>query len=324
VKGRGAALAAACLLLLAPAALLTTFRVSDPSWARAVQAVAFTPFAIPLYAAALVLLVAVMVVRRTATVRHALTAVVALVGLALHAAWFAPEVIGETPAPADGAERVVVMTANLLRGRADVEQLLDRVRDHEVDLLVVNEITESSLAGLEDAGVAELLPFHEGGAGADETVPGTMVFSAEPTELIDVLDTKLGSLVVDVGDIRLMAVHPMSPVWPADWRADHATVLAAVEEQEPDLVAGDFNATADHKPMRDLEEAGYRDSVELTNGGFQPTWPANGTFPLVGLLGAVAPIDHVLVSDDWTVTDSRTTQIDGTDHKPVIAVVARD
>jgi hypothetical protein len=31
----------------------------------------------------------------------------------------------------------------------------------------------------------------------------------------------------------------------------------------------------------------------------------------------------VLVSDDWAVTESETTELDGTDHKPVVAVVAR-
>lgn len=324
MRARDVALVGACFLLLAPAVLLTTFRLTEPPWARAVQAVSFTPFAIPLYAGTLVLLLAVMVVRRTVAVPYAVTAGLAVAGLVLHAVWFAPAVAGTVPQPAAGAQPVVVMTTNLLRGMADSTELVDQVRDHEVDLLVVNEITESSLAEMLDAGLAEVLPFREGGAGADETVPGTMVFSTRPTELVDVLDTVLGGLVVDVGDIRLMAVHPMSPVWPDDWRDDHAAVFAAVEEHEPDLVAGDFNATADHQPMRDLDEAGYRDSVEVTNGGFQPTWPVNGMFPLVGLLGAVAPIDHVLVGEDWTATHSETTELDGSDHKPVIAVVARD
>ena len=320
---RDAALAAGVVVLLAPALLLTLLRLTEPSPARAVQAVAFTPFALPLYAATLLLLAVVMVVRRTVAVGYSVPAGLALVGLVLHAAWFAPRVAGEVPEPAADAQPVVVMTSNLLRGRADGAELMDQVRDHEVDLLVVSEITSSSLAELEKAGLRGVLPYREGNPGADDTVTGTMVFSAGRTMLRDVLDTMLAGLVVDTLGLRLVAVHPMSPVWPDDWRVDHDRVLTAVEEHAPDLVVGDLNATPDHQQLRDLDDAGYRDSVELTNGGFQPTWPVNGLFGLVGFLGPVAPIDHVLVSDDWAVTETETTELAGTDHKPVVAVVAR-
>jgi endonuclease/exonuclease/phosphatase (EEP) superfamily protein YafD len=188
---------------------------------------------------------------------------------------------------------------------------------------VVNEITVSSLAAMEVAGLSTLLPFRAGGPGPDGTVAGTMVFSNEPTGLVDSLDTAMGTLVVEAGELRLFAVHPSTPLSPETWRDDHAKILAAAQQHGPDLVIGDFNATLDHGPMRALEDAGYRDSVELTNGGFEPTWPVNGGFGVLGFLGPVAQIDHVLVSGDWAVTETRTTELAGTDHRPVIAVVAR-
>jgi len=322
VKPRDLALAGVCVLLLAPAALLTLFRLTEPPWARAVQAVAFTPLGLPLYAVALVLLVVVMLVRRTVAVPYTVTAGLAATGLVLHAGWFAPELTGDVPEPAAGAEPLVVMTSNLLKGGADTAAVMNQVRDRDVDLLVVNEITESSLAAMDAAGLKTLLPFREGRPGVDGTVAGTMVFSNEPTELVDSLDTAMGSLVVDTDDLRLFAVHPSTPVSPAMWRDDHATILAAVDDHDPDLMVGDFNATPDQAPMRALEDAGYRDSVELTNGGFQPTWPVNGAFGALGLLGPLAPIDHVLVSDDWAVTETETAELDGSDHMPVIATVA--
>jgi endonuclease/exonuclease/phosphatase (EEP) superfamily protein YafD len=316
LRRRDLALAGVCLLL-APAAVLTLCRLIEPPWATTVQAVAFTPFAIPLYAATLLLVVAVTVVRRTVAVPYAVIAGLAITGLVVHAWWFAPLVTGDGPAAGPDAEPTVVMTANVLRGRADGADLMDQVREHDVGLLVVNEITGSSLAAMEAEDLDILLPFREGRPGAEDGVGGTMVFSDQPTEPVDVLDTKLGAVVVETGGLRLIAVHPKAPVWPEDWRDDHAKVLAAVETHDPDLVMGDFNATLDHGPMRALEDAGYRDSVELTNGGYQPTWPVTGRF------GAYAQIDHVLVSDDWTVTEMETAELDGSDHKPVIATVAR-
>jgi endonuclease/exonuclease/phosphatase (EEP) superfamily protein YafD len=305
------------LLLLAPGAVLTLCRLIEPPWAITRQAVAFTPFALPLYAATLLLVVVVMVVGRTVAVPYAVIAGLAITGLVVHAWWFAPLVTGEVPAAAPDAETTVVMTANMLRGRADGADLMEQAREHDVGLLVVNEITGSSLATMEAADLDTPLPFREGRLGAEDGVGGTMVFSDQPTELVDVLDTRLGAVVVETGGLRLIAVHPMAPVWPEDWRDDHDEVLAAVEEHDPDLVIGDFNATLDHGPMRALEDAGYRDSVELTNGGYQPTWPVTGRF------GAYAQIDHVLVNDDWTVTEMETAELDGSDHKPVIATVAR-
>jgi endonuclease/exonuclease/phosphatase (EEP) superfamily protein YafD len=322
VRVKQLAPAIGCALLLTPALMLSLIRLVEPSWGKAVQAEAFTPFGLPLYAAALVLLLTVMGVRRTVSVGYSVPAVLAGAGLVLHAAWFAPMVVGETPAPAADADRAVVMTANVLRGRGDGADLVEQARDRGVDLLVVNEITGSALEEMEAAGLDDLLPERVGEPGVEDSVVGTMVFGTEPISLVDRLPTNLDSLVVDTGGLRVLAVHPMSPMWPDDWRADHADVLAAARTFAPDLLAGDFNATADHPPMRALADAGYRDSVELTNGGFQPTWPVNGGFGWLGLLGPVAQIDHVLVSDDLTVTETDNFDLDGADHRPVVATVA--
>ena len=89
---------------------------------------------------------------------------------------------------------------------------------------------------------------------------------------------------------------------------------------EPDLVVGDFNATADHAPMRALADAGYRDVGELANQGWQPTWPTRGVFDLLGL--PLAQIDHVLVGDRLAALDLGTVAVPGSDHRAVVATVA--
>ena len=322
MRARDIGLAAVLVLLLLPAGGLTLLRLTQPPWGKAVQAVAFTPFALPLYAAGLLLLGGVMLARRAVGPRQAVTAAVAAAGLVLHAWWFAPLFVGDERQPAPDAEPVVVMSANLLRGYGDGAELVERAREREAGLLVVSEITVSSLAVMDQAGLGELLPYREGVPGPDRDVPGTMVFSAAPMRLVETLDTTHGGLVVDTLGMSVLAVHPASPIFPSDWRDDNEAVVAAAEEHDPDLVVGDLNATLDHWPIRDLVDAGYRDSVELTNGGFEPTWPVNGTFGVLGLFGAVAQIDHVLVSDEWAVTDTARTELDDTDHLAVVAVVA--
>jgi endonuclease/exonuclease/phosphatase family metal-dependent hydrolase len=136
---------------------------------------------------------------------------------------------------------------------------------------------------------------------------------------------------VTVGDpavagsaLTVLAVHPTAPTDPEQWRADHAAVLAAAEASDPDLVVGDFNATLDHPPMRALADHGWRSVEELANEGWQPTWPSNGLVSPFGLpLPSLVQIDHVLVGPRLAALSTHTVEIPGTDHRAVVAEVAR-
>lgn len=323
-------LAVLAAVLLLPALVVTGARLGDPTWGRLVQLVAFAPLALPLYAGGLALLVLLVVaqVRRrhrgSATALAATTALVALAGLVLHAAWFAPQVVGETPAAAEGAEPVVVMTSNLLFGRADAAALVAQVRRDRVSVLVTSELTDPALAALEEAGIDDLLPHRVGSAGPEDSVQGTAVFADAPVELVEQLDLfSTGLLVRTEPGMTLLAVHPAPPTLPEQWRADQAAIREAARRWSPDLVVGDLNATPDHAPLRALGRLGYRDAAELTNAGWAPTWPVGDTFPLLGLLGPVAQIDHVLVADGFTATASSRSVVADTDHAVVRAVVVR-
>ena len=126
--------------------------------------------------------------------------------------------------------------------------------------------------------------------------------------------------------LTLLAVHPTAPVPPAGastWRAEHATLLAAAQESGAALVLGDMNATSDHATMRAWRDAGYRDSLEMVNAGWSPTWPSNGITPAPGLHPpALIQIDHVLVGPALAVTESSTVEVPGSDHRAVVATIA--
>lgn len=304
-------------VLLLPALLLTVTRLVEPRATWWVRVEAFTPLALGLYAAVLLLaLVAVLVRRRWRSWPTALAAL-ALAGLVLHGWWYSPQLTGANPPPADGAEPVVVMTANLYVGEADGIELVRRMSGVEVDLLVLEEVTPAILADMDRAGLADLLPYR---APEDETSL-TMVLSRTPITDVEPIDLPLGGWSLRTDDLTVLAVHPSPPTGPGDWRADQATVAAAVDDLDPDIVAGDFNATADHAPMRALAEAGYRDVGEIANQGWQPTWPTRGVFDLLGQ--PLAQIDHVLVGPRLAAISMRTAAIAGSDHRAVIAEVAR-
>lgn len=308
------------LALLLPAALLSVVRLLEPSSGWAIRLVAFTPLALPLYAAALLLLGIALLHRRDRTVLMG-PLLVAMVGLGLHAWWFSPQVLGADPSAARGAEPVTVMTANLMAGRGDAISLMAEASDAGVDILVVEEITPGSLADMERVGLKDVMPYRVGNP--VDGVEGTMVFSREPMGEPTRLRTVYGSWEVTVDDLTVFGVHAFAPVSPDAWRDDHAAILSAAVDAQPDLIIGDFNATADHEPMQALADAGFRDAAELANEGWQPTWPANGLYSLLGIpLPTTARIDHVLVASSLAVLGTRTVLLEGTDHRALIAEVA--
>ena len=310
----------ACLLV--PALTLTVLRLTQPLNALVLHIVALTPVALPLYLVALALLL-VQVTRGRGPHAAWLLVVIAAVGLGLHAWWFAPQVTGTHRVGFTGAQETTVMAANLLAGAGDSVELLEVADAEDVDLLVVVEITPEALLRMERAGLDDLFG-HRAGEPANGP-GGTMVFSRAPLSRAGALPTRFGSWHLDVANgLTVVATHPRAPTSPRSWLADHDVILTAVIARRPDLVVGDLNATSDHRPLRRLAAEGYRDAAELSNQGWQPTWPANHLGPVwLAALPPLARIDHVLVGPTMTARSSRTVRLAGTDHLAVIAQVVR-
>ena len=85
---------AAVVLLVTPALILTVLRMSDPRRGVLIRAQSLAPYAIVLYAVALVLLAGWALRHR----RHAWVLLLPLLGLDLHAYWLAPLYTGTAPA----------------------------------------------------------------------------------------------------------------------------------------------------------------------------------------------------------------------------------
>jgi endonuclease/exonuclease/phosphatase family metal-dependent hydrolase len=244
--------------------------------------------------------------------------VLAAVGLVAQVWWLGPQFAG-----GDRAARsdLTVMTSNLSFGRGDSATVVRTVGTRQVDVLVLQEVTPSSLRALRGAGLPELLP-HQRGV-PDERAAGTMVFSRYPLGKATVFP--LGNVGLDVRvrapePFRLLAVHTAQPVrtplpWLVDMQLVHRLARAAVD-QDPTLVVGDFNATRDHEPMRRVLDLGLRDAAEESGSGWQPTWP---TRYRDGWLRPLIAIDHVLSTDDFEAVGTRTVEVPHTDHLSVVA-----
>lgn len=302
------------LLLVVPLLGWASLRLAGFDSTRYTAAlVALTQYAVPIGA---VLFVLALLLRRWFT-----TVVVGLVTAVL-AASVAPRAIPDEPAPVRG-EPVTVLSANLYFGSARAARIVELVRRHDVDVLSLVELTPQLATALDRAGLNELLPHRvfELRPGA----AGTGIASRYPLRQLPLVrETRMSqpSARVDLPgarDMEFVAVHPTVPVrdgTTSTWEREIAALPRPTSSPgEPvRVLAGDFNATLDHSPLRNLLGSGYEDAAEVTGDGLRPTWPVRGR-------AFVPPvtIDHVLVSGGVDVRGYRTFGVGGTDHRAVLA-----
>ncbi|GAA1912712.1 endonuclease/exonuclease/phosphatase family protein [Nocardioides marmoribigeumensis] len=313
------------VLVLLGGGVLTLARLWQPAAGplqeTMIRLAALVPLAVLPYAVAA--LGAALLVRRWRPAAALL--VLAVAGLALHLWWLTPAFTDDGPAAADGP-RLRVLTVNALAYTgASGADLVRLARGADADVVVVEELTGEAYEQALRAGLVAAYAHRSWSPDAGDTA--TMIWSHLPMSRLRTLPRASGVLSATLRwegrDVDLLGVHTGPPVWPHTWREDHADLLRAVRRERPDLLAGDFNATTDHLPLRRLLGEGLRDAVDLTGSGWAPTWPSHGRQHLLGVpLPRFAAIDHVLVGRGWTVTSLRRVEVPRSDHTAVLAVVA--
>lgn len=237
--------------------------------------------------------------------------------------WWLPPFAG-TPEPARSSG-VAVMTINMQFGHANPQAVASAVRDHQVDLLAVQELTFDARHGLAVAGLDRELPYRFVSIGnGSSPASGTGIWSRYP--LRDKADTdglvfeNLSSTVaLPSGSVTFLALHPIPPS-PTDGNRGNDVfndVRTFMDSRPgPAIAAGDFNATRDNAPMLVLVEDGWIDAATAAGAGMVRTWPNDllAVPPLVAL-------DHVLTRDYSTATQVTIVDVPGTDHRAVIAAL---
>lgn len=304
---------------LAASVLLTACWVFTPSPRLLVMATALVPFALVGYAVAAGATTALAVLSggRARWVSTGLV-VVSVLGAGLHAALLAPAYLGSH---ASGDPDLVVMSSNLRLGLGDTDAVVRLAEDRSADVVVLQEATPEAMPGLLE--MRETFPYVAGGAAPGAF--GTVVFSRYPLEQVSQLRVTKGGWQMRVAGPTpywLVAVHTAQPYTAfASWRPDHDALYAAVARlRGPVVVAGDFNATLDHGPMRRLLDLGLADAARTSNSGWQPTWPVSeysGKRVPFGL--GLMTLDHVLTTKDFAAVSTSTHPIPGSDHRTLVA-----
>lgn len=306
------------VLALPPGLMATYLGLFSPTEDFLAMAASFIPFGVLAWlVAALTFGVAFFRARHS----RALGALFACasVALALQISWLAPFLVpNDRPAT---TEEITVMSLNLYHGEADPGEVMQRAQ--QADVLVLLEFTPTAQRALQEQGLDDRFPY---AAGRSETgVVGAAIYSRYPlSQTAEIPDSEFQQWmatadVPDLGPVRIFAVHPCNPICGDGlWDSEHRQLRALAQPHLNDnlIMAGDFNAVSEHRPLRQLKSDGMTSATDIVGAGWLPTYPTDMTIP------PVIAIDHVLLSRSLTATAIESFAVTGTDHRGLITQVA--
>ena len=308
-------LTALCWVLAVPGLVWAVVRYVGLERGPLVQLLAFTPY---VAAWTLVPLSLALALRRWWPAGVAAVAALALAGAVL------PRALPDHR-PGGAGPELRVLTANLLAGSADPAALVGIVRTHRVDVLALQEFTPDAAAGLDRAGLAELLPHRH--LNPEVGTTGSALYARFPlrdggVRRNDGGFTQVHATVLppDGPAVFVESVHPMAPYslgTVPDWRTDLHAQQPATPHGPLRILAGDFNATLDHAALRRLLDTGYVDAAAAVGTGLVGTWGPYDGDPIPPVT-----IDHVLVDRRIAVRRAAVRPLPGSDHRAVLAELA--
>ncbi|WEV64950.1 endonuclease/exonuclease/phosphatase family protein [Bifidobacterium sp. ESL0732] len=220
-----------------------------------------------------------------------------------------------------------VMTANVYKGQASAKAVVETVSNQRVEVLALQETTKSFIRALKEEGINDYLPYSQ--VSSSDGKYGNALFSATPLDspADDDVDSSASFMpggTVSFGNgkapIRFVSVHTTSPkpgYW-NKWRTSLDDVAAMRSHKDNRYVLmGDFNATTDHTPFRNILGSRFHDAAQSSASGFVFTWPADkpGVPKFTG-------IDHIVLDQGIVAGQVATVPIPGSDHAALLATIA--
>lgn len=224
--------------------------------------------------------------------------------------------------PAPDERSLTIMTLNAQDGAAPGEDVVEAASAVEADVVALAETSWPSALSIADLLGAAGMPmqvFSSSYGGSHHRATSLLVSDSLGRYSQDSAPDDLGFLrvvSVDGQGPPLVGVHVIRPgdVPAPVWVSRLTQAVNACREAPGTIVAGDFNATLDHGPMRRLAPCVDAAAASERGGaGAYGTWHT----AVPALLGA--PIDHVLVDGDvWRVTAAGVTRVGLSDHRALL------
>jgi endonuclease/exonuclease/phosphatase (EEP) superfamily protein YafD len=251
----------------------------------------------------------------------------ALVVVAAHVAFVAPELAARTPLPAVAQDirAVRLFSANVYARNTQAGGIAQEIIDSRPDVVFLQEATPAIVETIDAAGALAEMPHRIAVRRGDRSAG--LLAARWPLLDQDVVEVDGRPMLLratvhtEGGPLRLYAVHVAAPLgtrWKAASRELRRITELARAERLPVLMAGDFNTTWGHRAFRRLLDAGFTDAAAAGGRPFQMTWPRDRR-----LIPPFTRIDHVLTTPGLAVVALHPGEGQGSDHRPLIADVAR-
>jgi len=241
----------------------------------------------------------------------------ALVNTLMAAALLLPPAIQ----PVSGSPKLRLVSLNVHTANERMDLVLDYLRNTDADIILLMEVNDRWMSHL--SALSKSYPHRI-------TVPqednfGIALFSRLPltnSGVLEISGAEVPSIATEVewsgARFFLLGTHPLPPgsAAYAAWRNEQLQGVAALVRTQalPVIVVGDLNLTP-WSPYfsKLLKQSGLKNTSQ--GRGLFNSWP--GTLASVGI-----PIDHCLVSPDWSVAAKQTGPPVGSDHLPVLIELA--
>ncbi|WEV74915.1 endonuclease/exonuclease/phosphatase family protein [Bifidobacterium sp. ESL0798] len=233
-------------------------------------------------------------------------------------------VSGNRPNTDDSYARV--MTANVYKGRASAKAVVETVRDQRVEVLALQETTKPFIRALKAEGIDDYLPYSQ--VSSSDGKYGNALFSATALDspADDDVDSSASFMpggTVSFADgkipVRFVSVHTTSPkpgYWNT-WRTSLDDVaMMRTHTNTRYVLMGDFNATTDHTPFRNILGSRFHDAAQSSGSGFVFTWPANRPG-----IPKFAGIDHIVLDRGIIAGQVGAVALPGSDHAALLATI---
>lgn len=221
--------------------------------------------------------------------------------------------------PAPAGARLVVEVYNVNRTHGDPARVRAQLEASDADVIGLIEVDQRWFDALAPA--LARWP-HRLEHTRDDNF-GLALYSRRPLDRAQVEEPgRFPVIRAEVDGVGLLLVHPPPPVSGAIAavrdRAFRAYAVPLAHLPPEAVVFGDFNATPWSRPFRALlAREGLRGGRDLAGAGLAATWPVDHGVP------TSLPIDHVLVRGALGVERFAVLDANGSDHRPVRAVLRR-
>jgi endonuclease/exonuclease/phosphatase (EEP) superfamily protein YafD len=279
----------------------------------------------------IVLLSAWVVTVASVVTRHWLLAAIGAALSVYHLRLIVPRLLAARPPRwAKHAPTLDIVVANVFIDNKTPKDAADQLISTVADIVIVVESTADFMAVFDEAGGTETYPHRVSDPDDHSDYAVTVASKHElgPRSRM----TTVGPLRLAMADIEIngvstlvVALNPMATVDPGG----HETWKEQIEALEefvptitgPMIIAGDLNTTRYRPEFEELLALGLTDAIDALGKGLNPSFKL-GADGVLGTVGAVARLDHALVTDEVFPLSVDNLEPCGSDHLPFKLQVA--